>query len=45
MLDFICIVSAELFGTERERIIQNEKYVSSMIQIHPRHATAGKSAL
>ena len=34
MLDFICTDTAELYGTGRERNIQNEKYVSSGIRTH-----------
>ena len=34
MLDFIYMSSADLFGTERERKIQNKMYVSSGIRTH-----------
>ena len=43
MLDFICMVSAELFGTDRERQIQNEN-ICFQRDSNPRHSTLGESA-
>ena len=41
MLDFICIGSTKLFGPDRERKIQNEKYMSPAgFEPTPRHSTA-----
>ena len=38
MLDFICIGSGELFGTDKERKIQNENMCLQR-ESNPRHAT------
>ena len=44
LLDVICMGSAKLFGTERERKNQNEN-VWLQRESNPRHATTGESAL
>ena len=44
MLDFICMCSADLFGTGRERKVQNENiHVCLQRDSEPRHFTTGKS--
>ena len=45
MLDFICMGSADLFGTGRERKIQNENMSPAGFEPTPRHTTTGNSAL
>ena len=41
MLDFICMGSAKLFGTDRERKIQNENIFPER-DSNQRHATPGQ---
>ena len=45
MLDFIYMGSADLFGTGRERKIQNENMFPAGFGPPPRQSTTGKSAL
>ena len=45
MLDFICMVSADLFGTGRERKIQNENLYLQQDSNSRRHATRDEAAL
>ena len=44
MLDFIYMGSADLFGTKRERKIQNENMFPAGFEPTPRQSTTGKSA-
>ena len=45
MLDLICMGSIEMFGTCRERNIQNENMSPAGVEPTPRLSTTGKSAL
>ena len=42
--DFICMGSVVLFGTDRERKIQNENMSTLAFEPTPRHSTTGESA-
>ena len=45
MLDFICMDSAELLGTSRERKFKMKIYVSSGIRTQARYFSKGKPAV